>query len=116
MPHPAGAGPRPRALALLALVCLLAPGCANVKFSRDTTTSGRFRSAGLAFTLFGIDMPKPAIDIARENVSDVRQPNTRVESVTIFPYFGPLDWILDIISVRYARVTGTWGYASPEEE
>ena len=33
-----------------------------------------------------------------------------IEEKLIFPYLGPLDWILDIVSLRYARISGTWGF------
>jgi hypothetical protein len=34
-----------------------------------------------------------------------------VTNTVTFPYLGPLDWIFDIISFRYSRIEGTWGYA-----
>jgi hypothetical protein len=96
-------------VALLAFLC--APGCASVEFTRETETSGRFRSSGLALTVFGYDFPSGALQIARDNASDARQPNTVVTSQRVFPYLGSADWILDILSVRWARISGTWGFA-----
>lgn len=95
-------------IALVALLC--APGCASVEFTRETETSGRFRSSGLALTVFGYDFPSGALQIARDNASDARQPNTVVTSQRVFPYLGSADWILDIFSVRWARISGTWGF------
>jgi len=109
--------PRPRRpatarlLAAVALVVALS-SCAGLRFKRDTETSGTFSSSGTAFTILSIDLPKSALNIARENASDANLANMQVENVFVFPYFGPLDWILDIVSIRYARITGTWGYAA----
>lgn len=93
-----------------ALLVASLTGCASVQFDRETTTSGTFTSSGVAFTFLSIDMPKRAIDIARENVSDARQPNTQVTDASVWPYLGWFDWVLDIVGVRYARVSGTWGF------
>jgi hypothetical protein len=84
--------------------------CASVAFTRDSETSGRFESTGLAVTLFSIDLPSRAIDIARENASDARQPNLVIDESWVFPYLGPVDFLLDIIGVRYAHVSGSWGF------
>src|SRR5262245_43098851 len=61
--------------ALVALVALAACSCASVEFHRDTETSGTFVSTGWAFTFFSHDIPASALNIARENASDARQPN-----------------------------------------
>lgn len=90
---------------------LACAGCSSLTFERETETSGSFRSTGLAFTIFSIDLPKGAQLIARENASDANLANMEVTSTVIFPYLGPFDWILDIISVRWAKIEGTWGYA-----
>jgi hypothetical protein len=100
----------PRRLLPVTLAALLMSSCASVSFHRETETSGTFESSGLAFTILSIDFPKGALDIARENASDARQPNMIVTDAGVFPYFGPLDWLLDIISIRYASVNGTWGF------
>ena len=92
------------------LVGLVLASCASVKFDRRTQTSGTFRSSGIGLTIASIDIPKPAIDIARENASDANLANTEVVDMLIFPYLGPFDFLLDILSVRYARIRGTWGF------
>jgi len=108
--------PRHRLLRSVALVALLvgaatSSGCGSLSFERTTETSGTFSSSGFAFTIFSIDLPKGAQLIARENASDANLANMEVTSTVTFPYLGPLDWILDIISFRYSRIEGTWGYA-----
>ncbi|MAE29310.1 MAG: hypothetical protein QF724_06555 [Planctomycetota bacterium] len=92
------------------LAAFLLTGCAGLSIDRTTQTSGTFVSSGLAFTIASIDLPKPAIDIARENASDSNLANLEVESAWVFPNLGPLDWLLEIIGVRYARIEGTWGF------
>lgn len=99
-------------LPILVVGLLALSGCASVSFKRNTETSGTFRSSGLALTILSIDMPKAALDIARENASDANLGNMVVETVMVTPYLGPLDWILDLISIRYARIDGTWGFSS----
>ncbi len=94
--------------ATLILVCV---SCASLEFTRETQTSGRFKSTGWAFTLFSVDFPKQALDIARENASDARLTNLRVESAKVSPDLGWADWLLDVIGVRRARITGTWGFS-----
>ncbi len=85
--------------------------CANLSFERKTETSGTFTSTGWALTLFAVDIPKGALQIARENASDANLANTVVEEVTVVPYLGRwFDWLLDIVGIRYARVSGTWGF------
>lgn len=98
------------ALAGLALCTAGLAGCANLAFTRDTPTSGQFRSTGFSFTILSWDLPKGARLIAQENASDANLPNTVVHRDTVFPYLGPVDWILDIIGVRYAVIEGTWGF------
>jgi hypothetical protein len=100
----------PQRLLLAGLVLALGSSCASVSFERDTLTSGTFESTGLAFTILSIDLPKAAIDIARENASDARQPNTQITEASVYPYLGWFDWVLDIIGLRYASVSGTWGF------
>ena len=106
---------RPRGPGAFGAAALLTAGltlssCASVSFTRDTETSGEFHASGVSFTFLSYDFPKRAIDIARENASDSRLSNLRVERQRVFPYLGPLDWILDIFSVRYARIDGRWGF------
>lgn len=97
-----------RALAVVLLVCCAS--CSSLSISRETQTSGRFKSSGWALTILSIDIPKQALDIARENASDSRLTNMQVETARVIPYLGWFDWLLDIISIRYARVEGTWGF------
>lgn len=86
-------------------------GCAGVSFERATETSGTFSSYGIALTILASDFPKGAMLIARENASDANLANMEIEESSVFPYFGPLDFLLDIIGVRYARISGTWGFS-----
>jgi hypothetical protein len=105
--HRAGAR---RALGIvLASVALSA--CAGVSFERKTETSGTFSSYGVAFTILSSDFPKGALQIARENASDAGLANMKVEKSVVFPYLGIFDRLLDIIGIRYARISGTWGYS-----
>jgi hypothetical protein len=99
-----------RGLAGILLACA-ATACAGVSFERSTETSGTFSSYGVAFTFLSTDFPKGAMLIARENASDANLANMEVDKSSVFPYFGPLDWVLDILGVRYARISGTWGFA-----
>lgn len=102
----------PRCACVPALVfLLLASGCSSLSFQRKTETSGTFVSTGWAFTILSVDIPKSSLQIARENASDSNLANLQVESVRVIPDFGGLNWILDILSVRYARIEGTWGFA-----
>jgi hypothetical protein len=95
----------------LLLGSLLALGsCASVRFTRDTKTSGTYVSTGLALTVISIDLPKSALQIARENAADARLANMTVEDVRVVPYLGWFDWLLDIFGVRWARVSGRWGF------
>lgn len=108
--------PRPPKLLLLLAACALASACTSLKFTRDTETSGRFRATGWSFTILSIDLPKHALDTARENVADARRPNMVVEETTVIPHFGPFwDFLNDIIGIRYARITGRYGF-EPDEE
>jgi hypothetical protein len=92
----------------------LVASCASVEFQRDSETSGTFVSTGWAFTILSYDIPKGALMIARENASDARQPNMVVTQATVMPYLGWFDVLLDVISIRYARVSGTWGFPPGE--
>lgn len=99
------------ACALLFVVAGAASSCSSLSFQRQTETSGTFRSSGWAVTLLSVDIPKSAIQIARENASDSNMSNMQVEKVLIVPDFGGFNWILDIFSIRYARIEGTWGFS-----
>ncbi len=105
-------GLAPRVMALTSTVALAS--CASLEFRRDTQTSGTFTSSGWAMTLFSADIPKTAEQIARENASDANMANTQITDIYVVPYLGPLDWLLDILSVRYCRIEGTWGFAGQD--
>lgn len=81
-----------------------------MEFTRDTQTSGHFEARARSFTILSWDLPMAAIDIARENVSDARRPNIRIEESSVRPNWGQYNWILDILSVRKAVIRGTWGF------
>ena len=99
------------ACALLLTVAIAASGCSSLSFQRKTETSGTFSSSGWAVTLLSVDLPKSALQIARENASDSNMANMQVERVLVVPDFGGFNWILDIFSIRYAKIEGTWGFA-----
>jgi hypothetical protein len=105
-----------RSLVHAGIACALLglAACASVDFERRTPSSGTFSSSGLAFTFLSMDVPSPALDIARGNAADAQRPNLVVEEELVIPHLGPLDWLLDIVGVRWARVSGTWGFP-PEE-
>lgn len=100
-------------LSSLALALLLG-SCASVDFTRSTATSGTFESTGWAFTIFTIDLPQGALQIAYENASDSNLANMRVDEIEVTPDWGYWNWVLDIISVRRARITGVWGFDGTE--
>ena len=97
-----------RTLLAAALLAAFA-SCANLKARRTTETSGTFKSTGYAFTLLSWDLPRSAILIASENVSDQGLPNTVIEDVSVTD-LGWFAWVLGIIGVRRASIAGTWGY------
>ena len=97
------------ALLIPALLCVT-PSCSSVKFERTSESAGTFVSTGVAFTLFSIDIPKSALNIARENASDANLSNMEVSEAVVTPYLGWFDWVLDIIGIRRARIEGTWGF------
>jgi len=101
----------PPALACALALALSSASCSSLSFERETRTSGTFRSSGVAVTLLSWDLPNSALNIARENAADARVANLRIERTRVFPDLGPVDWLLDIVGVRYARISGTWGSA-----
>ena len=98
-------------LALLLGLFLGLPSCKSLKFERDTQTSGTFEATAWSFTFLTWDFPKLAIDIVRENVSDANLANTEVTETTRAPDLGWFNWLLEIVSFRYARLAGTWGFS-----
>ena len=102
--------PRFHPASLLACTLLLTvSSCAQLSIRRDTETSGTFTSTGRSITFLSWEMPRPAIQIAHENAADAGLPNIQATSVRATDW-GWLDWLLEIVSMRSARVTGTWGY------
>ena len=101
-----------RALAIVFIAFL--PACASVDFDRTTPSSGTFRSSAWSLTVLSFEMPGPALTVARSNASDSGQPNLIIESQIEFPRLGWFDWVLDIVGIRYGRISGTWGYP-PED-
>ncbi len=95
---------------IAALVLALVSSCASIRFERTSETSGTFESSGRALTLFSIDLPKSALNIARENAADANLPNMEVHEARVRPHLGGFDWLLDIIGFRWAYVRGTWGF------
>ena len=67
-------------------------------------------STGWSVTVLSFDLPKSALNIARENASDARQPNMLVEETVVVPHLGRFDVLLDLFCVKYARISGTWGF------
>jgi hypothetical protein len=98
-----------RSLALASL--LLCSACATLKFEPTDARGGTFRSTALSFSFLGHDLPQSALLLARANASDSQLPNLVVTHEHVFPYFWKLDFLLDILSVRWATVSGTYGPA-----
>ncbi len=99
------------ACVLVLSLTALASSCSSLSFQRKTETSGTFTSSGWAVTFLSVDLPKSALQIARENASDSNMANLQVEKVLVVPDLGTFNWILDLFSIRYARIEGTWGFA-----
>ena len=102
-----------RRLARVLVLSLVPAGssCASMEFEPTDSDQGTFRSSAITFTLLGRDYPQSAILLARANASDSQLANLVVTEERIFPYFWKLDFLLDIISFRWARVRGTYGPA-----
>jgi len=97
---------------LAATAWLLAgASCASVDFDPTGADTGHFRSSAMAFTFLGHDHPQSALLIARGNAADSQLPNLVVEEEIVFPYLWKLDFLLDLVSLRFAIVRGTWGPA-----
>lgn len=106
-----------------ALVCPLAPfvlvafslvtlnACASLDVEPVDAGSGTFSSSAISFTFLGSDYPQTAILLARANAADTQLPNLVITRERIFPYFWKLDFLLDLISFRWASVSGTYGPA-----
>ena len=107
-----------RALVLSLLVLALGASCRSVwselEIERRTQTSGTFVSKGWNLTFISLDLPRQAMQSARDNVADARLDNLDVQEMVVWPHFGPVDWLLEIIGVRFARIEGTWGWTGDE--
>lgn len=95
---------------LAAALALVPASCANLEFTRTSPEAGTFRSTGFALTILSVDLPKEALQIARENASDAGQPNMVVHEARVIPQLGYMDWLLEILGLRWAVVSGTWGF------
>lgn len=96
----------------LLLACVLASAsCANLTVTPTDEHSGTFESGAMAFTFLGKDFPQSAVLLARANAADSQLQNLVVTEERIFPYFWRLDFLLDVISVRWAWISGTYGPA-----
>jgi hypothetical protein len=100
-----------RAGLLASLLIASLSACSSIEFKRDTESSGTFVATGTSFTLFGVDFPRSALNQARENASDAGLHHMLVTEADVWPYFGPVDFLLEILSIRYAVIEGTWGYS-----
>jgi len=88
--------------------------CASVQFDRTEEEAGVFHSSAWSMTFLGLELPGSALMIARANASDSALPNMEVSEETLRPYLGRFNWLLNIISIRYASVKGTWGFPTHE--
>ena len=100
-----------RARQLAPLLLVLTSACASLEFEPTDADSGTFSSSAVAFTFLGRDYPQGALLVARANASDSQLPNLVVTEERVFPYFWKLDFLLDLISFRWAIVRGTYGPA-----
>lgn len=94
---------------MLLVLAVSSSGCASLEVERTTETSGTFRSSAWSFTLLSFDIPAPALSTALGNAADSGRPDLVIEEETVAPYLWFCDWLLEIVGVRYAVVTGTWG-------
>ena len=105
---------RPRLRVALAGVLLASvTACSSLEINRTTETSGSFKSSARTWVFLGWDLPRPAIQIAHENISDAGLPNTR-ETEVYRTDWGWFNWVIEIFSTRKAYVKGTWGYSGAE--
>lgn len=109
--------PMRAATRFVAVLGLLAcPACASLDFEPTDAHTGTFRSSAVAFTFLGNDFPQSALLLARANASDSQLPNLVVTEERVFPYFWRLDFLLDIVCIRWASVSGTYGPADGPSE
>src|SRR5262245_16788760 len=103
-----------RRLPAALLAPLLVAASSSLKLDRQTETSGTLVPKARSCTILSLDVPKTAEQIARENASDANMPNMLITDVKLVPWLGGFDWLLDILSIRYCRISGTWGFSAPE--
>jgi len=104
------------ALALLATLALGTTSCASIEVTRTTQTSGHFVSKATSFMILWYDLPRDALDTARDNAADARLINARVTEAYETPHLGWLDWAYQFLGIRWATVRGTWGFTGKEEQ
>ena len=95
---------------MLPLALAAGTSCASIEVTRRTQTSGRFESKATSLLIFWFDVPREALDIARDNAADARLSNARVTEAYVRPHFGWFDWVYQFLGVRWATVSGTWGF------
>lgn len=88
-----------------------ASSCASLDVEPNDRDTGAFHSSAVTFTFLGRDFPQSALLLARANAADSQLPTLIVTEERVFPYFWRFDFLLDVISVRWARVAGTYGPA-----
>lgn len=99
--------------AAAACTWVLTTACISADFqvNRETETSGRFDSTARSWTILSWDFPKDAELIARENISDARLTNVRIEAIDRRPdWIWWLAWIPELLWSPSCRITGTWGF------
>jgi hypothetical protein len=96
---------------LLLCAALALSACASLSVTPKDASTGSFRSSALTLTFLGNDYPQSAILLARANAANAQLANQIVTRELIFPYFWKFDFLLDILSVRWASVSGTYGPA-----
>ena len=93
------------------LALWLSCSCTSLSFQANGETSGTFHSRAVTLTVLGHDYPESALMLARANASDSQLANLVVSEERVFPYLWRLDFLLDILCVRWASVSGTYGPA-----
>jgi hypothetical protein len=96
---------------IAALLLTTATSCASLDVEPNDRDTGNFRSSAVTFTFLGRDFPQTALLLARANAADSQLPKLVVTEERVFPYLWRFDFLLDLISVRWARVSGTYGPA-----
>jgi hypothetical protein len=95
----------------IAALLLTTASCASLDVEPNDRGTGDFRSSAVTFTFLGRDFPQSALLLARANAADSQLPKLVVTEERVFPYLWRFDFLLDLISVRWASVAGTYGPA-----